>query len=197
MTEKKETFTRKVWLKQHKFIKDPFSPESVRAEADELLSEDQLQGDSAFIEFPYYEIILGGRDVPGPRFIFTERGGGKTTLRSRIQRVFDEKLSTGAKKPILAVTYNHFDRVLNQGDVNHAPKKIVPHHHVDEIIRLIVKGLFKALVVNKDAFDDKVLSNERTKQLLNWYVTEYRAFQPWDLDRLLWEIYGSGYLMVY
>ena len=188
-----EKLTRKSWLKEHGYNIDPFSPESVRAEADVLLGGEKSQDGSAFVEFPYYETILGDVGIPGPRFIFTERGGGKTALRIKIQKKFDKNLIDGLKNPILAVTYNKFDRVLNREEVNHNSKNVVPRHHVDEIIRLIVKGLFKALVVNQETFKDNVLNEERTKQLLNWYVTEYRAFQPWDLDQLLGDIYGAGY----
>ncbi len=177
-------YSRREWLEAYKF-RDPFEPEFLRAERDILLEDGR-----AFVEFPYFGVIEGKPDMPGPRFIFAGRGGGKTALRLRLQRNFDYNLETGGDR-ILAVTYNQFDRVLERAD--HDPRKVVPRYHVEEIITLIVKGLFRALVISDEAFRDDILQEEHTQQLLNWYLREYNVFHPWDLNRFLGEVSGFGY----
>jgi hypothetical protein len=96
---------RREWLKGYGFKQDPFCAEALRAEDDELLYPEKGATTEAFVEFPYYQEIRGTPGSPGPCFIFACRGGGKTALRLRIQRDFDNALKQGQPEKVLAVVY--------------------------------------------------------------------------------------------
>ncbi len=183
---KEQLLNRELWLKA-KGLKDPFNPESIRAEADSLLLSSENE---AFIEFPYYESIKGETDIPGPRFIFAGRGAGKTALRLRLQKSFDDDLKTGAGS-VLAVSYNNFDRVLE--NAKHDPKQVIPRHHVVEIIGLIIKRLFESVVESRKEISDEILQTERTRELFKWYLREFKALHSWDINYLLGEVEGVEY----
>lgn len=173
---------RDEWLNYYGFPDDPFSPEAVRAEADVLLKDG-----GTFIQFPYYEAIKGCPRVPGPRFIFAGRGSGKTALRMELQRTFTEGLKTGTTF-ILPVTYNNFDILLERS--NHIVSKVTPRYHVNEIVRLIVKGIFDAFVNPDIELDLEALKNEHIRRLFVWYIENYGIFHPWQMNKILGQVEG-------
>lgn len=184
---------RKEWLQSYGFNQDPFESEAVRAESDPLLGK-ALDVSAAFEPFPYYEGIKGKPDVPGPRFIFAPRGGGKTALKQQLEREFNDNLRTGIGHT-LCVSYDNFDRVLAKAD--HDCSKVLPRYHVEEIIRLIVRRLFDILLApdmqhvldNLKQLDKK---NPYHKKLLSWYVTTFGNFHEWEINKLLGRIQGMG-----
>ena len=108
-------YRRDQWLKNYNFTEDPFSPESIRAEADKLLE------DSTFVEFPYYENIKGQIETPGPDLSLLDVVQEKLLCDCSYKEVLmmSYKKGTGL---VLALTYNHFDRVY--GKLNMIRRKL-------------------------------------------------------------------------
>jgi hypothetical protein len=178
---------REAWLKleEHGFVRDPFNPEAVRAEADTLIT--LIDDPDAFVEFPYFNSIKGTPQSPGPRFIFGGRGGGKTALRLDLFQTFEEEISTKVEDPILAVVYNNFDTVLELAQ--HDVTKVRLRYHVEYIVALIVQRLFW-LMVDKEYKVKLSRLEDKHKRLFVWYAENFGVFQQWQLDYLKGKVEG-------
>jgi hypothetical protein len=187
MTESKQLLPRREWLYENGLVRDPFEAEARRAETDELLSS---TGD-VFIEFPYHHEITGSIRDPGPRFIFANRGCGKTALRLSIERKLNENLVKSTEPPILVVPYCQFDTVL--ANVDNEPSKVTPRDHVEQIIQLILERLFEILSSDSTALSTMLkqkLKDPSTRKLFLWYLAVFGALYPWELDRLTARVDG-------
>lgn len=97
------------WLRAHGFRENPFPREAFLAETDPIWKWPNLEG---FVDPPDYdEDICGTPESPGLRFIVGAAGTGKSSLRRRIKRDFDDRLQEnlpGIPK-VLAIEYVHHD----------------------------------------------------------------------------------------
>ncbi len=185
-TREKVKLSRIEWLAENGFKYDPFEAEARRAEGDNLLKQTDV-----FVDFPYGNEVIGSINRPGPRFIFANRGCGKTSLRLSIERKFDDTLKSGAKSPVLVVSYCNFDTVLAKAGDN--PSAVKPRDHVGQIISLILDKLFETLTDETQSHSDflkEKINNDATRKLFLWYIDRFGALHPWELDRLIAKIDG-------
>lgn len=117
------------WLRFHGFVQDPFPVEAFRAETDPLFERPGLP---AFVDPPNYREIKGEPGRPGYRFIFASSGAGKTSLRRRLKRQFDNSLALNlsGEPTVLAVEYV---------DHEYAPEDADAQFHIRRILDLIKK----------------------------------------------------------
>jgi hypothetical protein len=175
----------KEWLAGKGFLDNPFDEKALAAETDEYLPD-------CFVEFPYFEEVLGNPQSPGPRFILTERGGGKTALRLQIERGLDKFLEADEGRA-LAVTCDQFDVLCER--VGWDTTKVTLRMHIEQIVGLIVSRLFVLGVQDKSKIQLRALG-DNDKRLLRWYIDKFSpCLQPWQLSRLLGKLEGIFYFV--
>jgi len=175
----------KEWLARKGFLDNPFDEKALAAETDEYLPD-------CFVEFPYFEEVLGSPRSPGPRFIFTERGGGKTALRFQMERELDKSLE-GDEGRVLAVAYDKFDVLCER--VGWDMCKITLRMHIEQIVGLVVSRLFELGVRDKPKVQLTVLG-DNDKRLLRWYIDNFSTcLHPWQLRKLLSKLEGIFYFV--
>lgn len=166
------------WLSQHGLSTDPFAPSAFRAETDRIL----LPGKGGFSTVRYWDEVRGETEA-GATFIFTTRGGGKSTMRLRIEQEINEKLAKGQSTEVVVV-YNDFDVVLQQA--NFQPKDVKARYHIDQIIRLILQKLFELTLAEDSRIDFNKLNKPYQSALMRWYVRSFASgLHAWQIGRLL------------
>lgn len=145
LSEAYRLLSRHDWLRSHGLADDPFPVESFQAETDPLF--DQI-GMPAFVDPLNYERIRGWPGQLGYRFIFAASGGGKSSLRRRMKRDFDESLTrtiSGTPK-VLAVEYIDHDYPLDE---------VEAESHIVRIVRLIQQAAKEqSLPIDLDISED-------------------------------------------
>lgn len=152
------------FLKKHYFIEHPFS--KVAAEKEDLLQH-------YFVEPRYFSEALGDPKHPKSYVIFGPRGGGKSAIRSMIERYSDSEADIddiGGR--VLSITYDDFT-ALRLGQLN----TITLTDHVNEILKRGVPKLAVSLI-ERGIVDEAIPVESRG--LLRWYIDEYMT----DLSRI-------------
>lgn len=173
------------WLAEIGFLDNPFTDEAFSAEGDSYLSD-------CFVEFPYYDELLGQPGSPGPRFVFAQRGGGKSTLRIQIYRKMENALKDDTRAAV-TVCCDQFDVLCER--VSWDLSKVTLRMHIEQIIGLVVTRLFELGVREKPLIDLRSLGDNH-RRLLRWYIDNFsRCLHPWQLNRLLGKLEGIFYFV--
>ncbi|NQX45361.1 hypothetical protein HQN87_08455 [Paenibacillus tritici] len=152
------------FIKAHRFTEHPFS--KVAAEKEDLL-------DMYFVEPRYFSEALGDANHPKSYVVFGPRGGGKSAVRSMIERYCDsesEVQDIGGR--VLSITYDDFT-ALRLGQIN----TITLSDHINEILKRGVSKLAVCLVERGIIGEHMPLES---RGLLRWYIDEYMS----DLSRI-------------
>jgi hypothetical protein len=180
---------RQEWLEKNGFRhgRDPFGLGSICAEDDKLLF---LEEDFPFlIEPPFYEEIRGNDTDIGPRFIFAAKGGGKTTIKELILRDLNRSLDiNGSKEKTLAVVYDDFDLTVSRA--KYYKDNLIPRHHVEQIITLILERLLEILGQKAHSGRLSCLHDKKIQKLLTRYVKDFGSFHPLQRERLIKSVRG-------
>jgi hypothetical protein len=125
------------WLNANGFATDPFEITSFRAETDLWLKSSDF---SAYWDWENIDSLAGNFDFPGYYFIFSSEGGGKTSLRKRIQYKYDDMQLSDSQSKALVIDYS---------DHTYSGNKIKIHNHVKRIIDQAEYGLRASLTQEK------------------------------------------------
>ena len=82
----RENSARLDWLMAKGFVRDPFMSQSYYADSDALFD---LQGLPTYVESIDTDLLVGNSNAPGYYFIFSQPGGGKSSLRKRIHLEYE------------------------------------------------------------------------------------------------------------
>lgn len=163
------------FLKVLNFTEHPFT--KVAGEKEELL---QLY----FVEPRYFSEVLGDARNPKSYVVFGPRGGGKSAIRSMIERYCnDTKSKDDIGGKVLSITYDDFS-ALNLRRMN----TINLSDHINEILKRGVAQLAIELV-KEGIIGDKL--KEEFRGLLRWYIDEYMSdLTKLELDSILKALKG-------
>jgi len=124
---------RQDWLDTHGFIRDPFMFDALHAESDSLLLGDSWV--EAYVDPRdaglLYGDLVGDYYIPGSRFIFSKSGGGKSSIRKKIQ-FESQPMDLFVNKPKALV--------IDYVDHNYSLKESSIWHHIDRIFSIAISG---------------------------------------------------------
>jgi len=120
------------WLKLIGFTANPFGTREAESEGAEL--------GQYFVEYPYFDEVLGSGLRPRTTFLFADRGCGKSANRCIIQ---DYCRSQKTEGNVLAVPYTDFRALLREAGGD--PAQVTKCMHVEEILRQGVLALLDHL----------------------------------------------------
>lgn len=143
------------WLLQWGFEEDPFSV----YEAD----QERFYLHHLFVDRPYLHEILGDPAHPQTAFLLAKRGEGKTATR---EMVAYECTHAQFRRQALAIRYFDFDFLLEQ--VGGDPLKLSTRHHVNLIVREILKALAYEV---PPTFYEHIIGTDRS--VLMSYIAEF------------------------
>ncbi len=174
------------WLERMGFEEDPFALHQAEKEGDNLLS--------FYVDRPYLYDILGNPNHPQTAFLMAKRGQGKTASKEIIAY---QCMYGRLRKRALAIHYADFSYLLKQ--VQNDVHKITARHHVENIVRYVLKTLVKDIPATY--FD---LLEEVERALLVSYMQSFadpiskvklaRIFQDAPLD-INWQELSSVELL--
>lgn len=158
------------FLRKHDFSEHPFA--KVAGEKENLLS-------LYFVEPRYFSEVLGDAKNPRSYVVFGPRGGGKSAIRSTIERYCnDDSFIPDIGGKILCITYDDFS-ALNISQLN----TITLTDHINEILKRGVPKLACELV-HLGLVGDNL--KEEYRGLLRWYIDEYMSdLSKLELDSIL------------
>lgn len=121
------------WLNLVGFHSNPFGSREAESEGAEL--------GEFFVEYPYFDEVLGSGLHPMTTFLFAERGCGKTANRCMIE---DYCRSQRIEGDVLAIPYTDFRSLLRSA--GGTPAQITQSEHIHEILRQGVIALIDHLL---------------------------------------------------
>jgi len=142
--------TRLEWLAANGFERDPFELNSFRAETDPLFGPSELL---SYVDRRDHDLLTGiikdfdnsDLDKPGYHFIFSQPGGGKSSLRRRIHSLYDNPPLFNSVTQVLIIDYIDHSYSIEESEIQ---------HHVGRIIHLAQRKL------GIDFSKEKMLSNK-------------------------------------
>jgi len=120
------------WLKLVGFKANPFGSREAESESAEL--------GQYFVEYPYFDEVLGSGLQPRTTFLFADRGCGKSANRCMIEEYCRSQKTEGN---ILVIPYKDFRALLQA--VGGDPARVTQRMHIHEILRQGVVGLLDHL----------------------------------------------------
>lgn len=144
-----------IWLQNFRLTDDPFALYEAGRENEVI--------QFFFVDRPYLHDLLGKPDRPQSAILFAERGHGKSAT---CEMVDYECLHGRLKYSALAVPYTDFSAVLKK--VNGDAACLTTEHHVDWMIRLILKSIAEHIPV---VYFDGLIQGDR--ELLNSFADAF------------------------
>lgn len=157
-------------LQAYGFSEHPFG--TVAAEKEVLL-------DKYFLEPRYFPEVLGSARNPRCYVVFGPRGGGKSAIRTMVERIASGELgSSRLDGRVLCVTYDDYSFVLQK-----PLSKISLTDHVNEMLKLATSKLCAMVIEHGTAVD---LMDKTDRAQLRWYLQEYlERITPLELSAAL------------
>jgi hypothetical protein len=158
--------SRQAWLKANGFVLDPFLPEAFHAETDQLLISGGLlsyvdRKDNDLLTGVINDYANADLDNRGYHFIFSQPGGGKSSLRKRIHSLYDVSELLGEIPQILIIDYVDHSYSTDEAEI---------YHHVQRIIALAEKKL------EVDFSEEKAIGRKSPIQALKKLVKTCRKY---------------------
>jgi len=144
-----------IWLQNFRLSDDPFALYEAGREIEVI--------QYFFVDRPYLHDLLGKPERPQSSILFADRGHGKSATCEMVEY---ECLHGRLKYSALAVPYTDFSAVLKKVDGD--PTRLTTDHHVDWIIRLILKSIVEHITV---LFFDGLSQSDR--ELLNSFADDF------------------------
>ena len=116
------------WLKLVGFKANPFGTREAESEGAEL--------GQYFVEYPYFDEVLGDGKRPRTTFLFADRGCGKSANRCMIE---DYCRSQKTEGKVLPISYTDFRALLREA--GGVPPRVTQPTHIQEILRQGVLAL--------------------------------------------------------
>ncbi len=120
------------WLKLVGFKANPFGSHEAESEGPHL--------EQYFVEYPYFDEILGSGQQPRTAFLFADRGCGKSANRCMIEDYCRWQKIEGN---VLAISYKDFRGTLRQAGGD--PARVTLRLHIHEVLRQGVLALLDHL----------------------------------------------------
>lgn len=158
--------SRQAWLKANGFILDPFLPESFHAETDQLLISGGLL---SYVDRKDNDLLTGvindyanpSLDNQGYHFIFSQPGGGKSSLRKRVHSLYDASELFEETPKVLIIDYVDHSYSADEAEI---------YHHVQRIITLAEEKL------EVDLSEEKAAGRKSPIQALKKLVKTCRKY---------------------
>jgi len=161
------------WLRSVGFKANPFGTREAESEGPEL--------GQYFVEYPYFDEVLGSGLWPRTAFLLADRGCGKSANRCMIE---DYCRSQKIEGNVLAIPYTDFRAVLQSAGGD--PARVTQRMHIHEILRQGVLALLDHLGRHRQLVQ-RLYDDDRPR----WVpLTSPMYLTPTFINRLLRQVGG-------